>query len=56
MALRNFGQKSKKEIDERLEALGLSFTPGLSEENNQTKKKAKSKKSNEKNDEPDTEE
>ena len=27
LALRNFGQKSKQEIDERLEELGLSFAP-----------------------------
>jgi len=27
MALRNFGMKSKREIDERLESLGLSLTP-----------------------------
>ena len=29
MALRNFGQKSKQEIEERLKALGLSLTPPL---------------------------
>ncbi len=55
MSLRNFGQKSKKEIDERLEALGLSFTPGLSESNNQTKKKGKNKKSDERDKEPEAE-
>jgi len=27
LALRNFGQKSKREIDERLKALGLSLAP-----------------------------
>jgi DNA-directed RNA polymerase subunit alpha len=27
MGLRNFGQKSKQEIEERLEGLGLSLTP-----------------------------
>ena len=27
LALRNFGQRSKQEVDERLEALGLSLTP-----------------------------
>ncbi len=27
MALRNFGQKSKQELEERLNAMGLSFTP-----------------------------
>ena len=31
LSLRNFGQKSKQEIDERLEALGLSFTPQIEE-------------------------
>ena len=31
LALRNFGQKSKQEIDERLEAIGLSLTPQLEE-------------------------
>lgn len=31
MALRNFGQKSNREIKERLEALGLTLTPGESE-------------------------
>jgi len=29
MALRNFGQKSKQEIDERLKELGLSLTPQI---------------------------
>ena len=27
LALRNFGQKSKQEVDERLKAMGLSLTP-----------------------------
>ena len=31
MSLRNFGQKSKQEIEERLEALGLSLTPQVGE-------------------------
>ena len=31
MALRNFGQKSKQEIEDRLEALGLSLTPQVEE-------------------------
>ena len=31
MSLRNFGQKSKQEIEERLEGLGLSFTPEVEE-------------------------
>ncbi len=52
MALRNFGQKSKKEIDEKLEALGLSFTPGLSESKSQPENKAKNKKTDEKDEEP----
>jgi len=45
MALRNFGQKSKQEIDERLKALGLSFSPSIAEAKSQTKKKSRSKKS-----------
>ena len=32
MKLRNFGQKSKREIEERLNALGLSLTPQVEEE------------------------
>ncbi|GAI49840.1 unnamed protein product, partial [marine sediment metagenome] len=32
LQLRNFGQKSKQEIDERLEALGLSLTPKVEAE------------------------
>ncbi len=31
LSLRNFGQKSKREIDERLNSLGLSLTPGVEE-------------------------
>jgi len=31
MSLRNFGLKSKQEIEERLEALGLSLTPQVEE-------------------------
>jgi len=31
MALRNFGQKSKQEIEERLSELGLSLTPAAEE-------------------------
>ena len=31
LALRNFGQKSKQEIEERLKALGLSLTPQVEE-------------------------
>ena len=27
LSLRNFGQKSKQELEERLQSLGLSFTP-----------------------------
>jgi len=29
LALRNFGQKSKQEIEERLKQLGLSLTPQI---------------------------
>jgi DNA-directed RNA polymerase subunit alpha len=32
LALHNFGQKSKQEVDERLQALGLSLTPQIEEE------------------------
>jgi len=32
MNLRNFGQKSKREIEERLNELGLSLTPPAEEE------------------------
>lgn len=32
LALRNFGQKSKQELEERLNALGLSLTPQVEEE------------------------
>ena len=32
LALRNFGQKSKKEIDERLEAMGLSLAPQVKDD------------------------
>jgi len=31
LSLRNFGQKSKQELDERLKALGLSLTPQVEE-------------------------
>jgi len=31
LALRNFGQKSKQELEERLGALGLSLTPQVEE-------------------------
>ena len=31
MAIRNFGQKSKTELEERLDELGLSFTPQTEE-------------------------
>jgi DNA-directed RNA polymerase subunit alpha len=31
LALRNFGQKSKQEIDERLKELGLSLNPAEEE-------------------------
>jgi len=32
LALHNFGQKSKQEVEERLESLGLSLTPKGGEE------------------------
>ena len=44
LSLRNFGQKSKQEIDERLQSLGLSFSVSLAEGKNSTKKKTKNKK------------
>ncbi len=31
LSLRNFGQKSKQELEERLKALGLSLTPQVEE-------------------------
>ena len=45
LALRNFGQKSKQEIDERLKTLGLSFSPIKEEAKSQPKKKSRGKKS-----------
>jgi len=36
MSLRNFGQKSKTEIDKKLESLGLAFSLGLSEDKKET--------------------
>ncbi len=53
LSLRNFGQKSKLEIDERLKALGLSLSPGMDETESKPKKKSKSKKSAEEAEEPD---
>ena len=44
LSLRNFGQKSKQEIDERLQSMGLSFAVGLNEGKNAAKKKSKNKK------------
>jgi DNA-directed RNA polymerase subunit alpha len=46
MALRNFGHKSKQEIDEKLETLGLSLNPSLGESIDQAEKKSISKKNN----------
>ncbi|UCE97333.1 MAG: DNA-directed RNA polymerase subunit alpha [Dehalococcoidia bacterium] len=48
MSLRNFGEKSKNEIDEKLAELGLSFNPTLSENKDQvtTNKSQKSKEAN----------
>ena len=40
LSLRNFGQKSKNEIDDRLKELGLSFNPDIDEVKKQPKKKA----------------
>lgn len=37
LSLRNFGQKSKHEIEERLKALGLSLTPQVEEEGEEGK-------------------
>jgi len=51
LSLRNFGQKSKQEIDERLQSMGLSFAVSLSEDKNTTKKKSKSKKAETENEE-----
>ena len=41
LSLRNFGQKSKNEIDDRLKELGLSFNPDIDEVKKQPKKKAR---------------
>jgi DNA-directed RNA polymerase subunit alpha len=41
LSLRNFGQKSKSEIDARLKELGLSFNPDIDEVKKQPKKKAR---------------
>ena len=40
LSLRNFGQKSKQEIDERLKALGLSMSSSIDETEIQPKKKS----------------
>jgi len=40
MALRNFGQRSKQEVEERLEALGLSLTPQADKEIEETEGEA----------------
>jgi len=47
MSLRNFGQKSRQEIDERLNALGLSLSPVVEEPEIQPEKKSKRKPSEE---------
>ena len=52
LSLRNFGQKSKQEIDKRLKDLGLSLGSGTSGTKSQTKKKSKSKQSVDKAEEP----
>jgi DNA-directed RNA polymerase alpha subunit len=36
LSLRNFGQKSKQELEERLNTWGLSLTPQVGEEGAQT--------------------
>jgi DNA-directed RNA polymerase subunit alpha len=41
LSLRNFGQKSKQEIDERLRSLGLSLSPDVEEALSQPKKEAR---------------
>jgi len=56
LSLRNFGQKSKQEIDERLKSLGLSFADVLSEEKGEAKKKSKNKKAEAGDEEPAEEE
>ncbi|MCD6300157.1 MAG: DNA-directed RNA polymerase subunit alpha [Dehalococcoidales bacterium] len=40
LALRNFGQKSRKELEQRLESLGLSLTPRVKEEEEETENEA----------------
>jgi len=45
LSLRNFGQKSKQEIDERLRTLGLSFSPDVEEAVSQPKKETGKRKS-----------
>jgi DNA-directed RNA polymerase subunit alpha len=45
LSLRNFGQKSKQEIDERLRSLGLSLSPDLEEALSQPKKEARKEES-----------
>jgi len=47
MSLRNFGQKSRQEIDERLKALGLSLSPVVEEPEIQPVKKSRRKPSEE---------
>ena len=45
MALRNFGQKSRQELEERLNALGLSLTPQVEEPTPPVKEEKERKKS-----------
>jgi len=47
MSLRNFGQTSKQEVDERLKALGLSLSPVVEEPEIQPVKKSRRKPSEE---------
>jgi DNA-directed RNA polymerase subunit alpha len=56
LSLRNFGQKSKQEIDERLKALGLSLGSSVGGTKSPTKKKPKSKKATVEDEEPEAEE
>jgi len=45
LGLRNFGQKSKQELEARLKAIGLPLAPGEEDLKPQPKKRSKGKKS-----------
>jgi DNA-directed RNA polymerase subunit alpha len=47
LALRNFGQKSRQEVDEKLQTLGLSFAQGAPEALEEDSKKIRRKKEEE---------